>query len=223
MIQIQDHKNDPEKQFIRELNFVAILSALYSIATQEFDKHSLAEYYSIPENDDNYLHLKIANLTIETDEDKPNYKLDIGIRHQEINTVGAKDYYLRSFIEDVGDLSTWSAYHELDATGLKLVHGTVFNEEIYPNEISSQELLNELLKGYMYFPTKNIKTLSTDHPAIFFEQSKDVRIPEIHPKQSLSFYLADSQDKIKYIILNGFVIDADNPNWPEYANGINIP
>ena len=54
--------DDPEKQEIRRLNFVAMLSALKAIATAP-TKEDISAYSQIPRNDRKMLDLKIANLT----------------------------------------------------------------------------------------------------------------------------------------------------------------
>ncbi len=49
LIESGGYKNDPEKQYIRKLNFIAILSALYSIASEK-DNIDYKAYFTIPEN-----------------------------------------------------------------------------------------------------------------------------------------------------------------------------
>ena len=58
------YPGDPEKQYVRALNFQCILQGLYSIALENYTGHSLASYEAIPANNRTLLDLKIKNLKI---------------------------------------------------------------------------------------------------------------------------------------------------------------
>ena len=116
LIESGGYLDDREKQFIRKLNFTAILSALNSIANKSYTKYKLADYEVIPNNEKYLFDLLIRNASF-VKGDKISRK-DIGINLTEKNTAGAKGFYLKSVIEDMGDLSTFWGIKELDATGL---------------------------------------------------------------------------------------------------------
>ena len=116
LIESGGYLDDREKQFIRKLNFTAILSALNSIANRSYTKYKLADYEVIPNNEKYLFDLLIRNASF-VKGDKI-IKKDIGINLIEKNTAGAKGFYLKSVIEDMGDLSTFWGIKELDATGL---------------------------------------------------------------------------------------------------------
>jgi len=58
-------KNDPRKQFIRKLNFITLLRAFESIASESFKKIDLNVYSEIPFNERNHYDLILRNLTMD--------------------------------------------------------------------------------------------------------------------------------------------------------------
>ena len=55
LIESGGYPDDPEKQFIRKLNYLSILSAFHIISTQSYLTARLDHYVSIPKNDRNYM------------------------------------------------------------------------------------------------------------------------------------------------------------------------
>ncbi|MCD8538870.1 MAG: peptidase M14 [Leadbetterella sp.] len=111
------YPGDPEKQYIRALNFHIILEALYAIAQETYTGYRLEEYEAIPPNNRAFFDLKITNLTVP--DPKGDYTVDLGILRTEKNTRGAKNFTHRSVIEDVGDLSVFHGIQVFDAKGGK--------------------------------------------------------------------------------------------------------
>ena len=111
--------NDREKQEIRKLNYVSILSALSTIATESYKDIAIEDYEKIPRNDRKLFDLKITNLTYELLGN--NYLLDLGIQRQEIDFAGHSDFYYKSIIVDQGDLSTFFGYETFDASGYTVI------------------------------------------------------------------------------------------------------
>jgi hypothetical protein len=119
LVESGGYQNDTEKQFIRKLNFVAILEALYLLSIEEdYDKYSLADYESIPQNSRNLFDLKIINAYI--DINKKRFKIDVGINMEEINNSKATTFTNSSVIEDLGDLSVFYGIKTIDAKGATL-------------------------------------------------------------------------------------------------------
>lgn len=113
LIESGGYKEDREKQYIRKLNFVAILSALESIADKSYEKHKLSEYEAIP-NNANYLYdLLIRNARFE-EKGKIIIK-DIGVNLSERNLDNATRFKLSGTVEDLGGLSTYWGIQEIDA------------------------------------------------------------------------------------------------------------
>ncbi len=99
--------DDFEKQFVRKLNFTAILHALLSISRNNYGKYSLRDYENIPLNKKNKLFdyvLRHAAIL----KNAKKYTADIGIRSKSLSD---KDVFE---IADIGDLSQNYAYKEID-------------------------------------------------------------------------------------------------------------
>lgn len=118
LVESGSYPQDPEKQYVRALNFHAILQALYAIAQESYTGYRLEEYEAIPVNNRVFLDLKISNVTIP--HPMGNYTADLGILRTEKNTRGAKNFTVDSVIEEIGDLSVFPGIDEWDAGGGKL-------------------------------------------------------------------------------------------------------
>jgi len=105
LIESGGYKEDTEKQFIRKLNFLAILTGLQAISEESYTKFELKTYEAIPKNDRYLFDLLIRNAKF-VQNGKTIIK-DIGINFSEKNINNATDFVLSSVIEDLGDLSTF--------------------------------------------------------------------------------------------------------------------
>lgn len=138
LIESGGYPNDTEKQFIRKLNFVAILSALECIAKETYHGFSITNYTDIAQNEKYLFDLKIKNLTVKTP--KGNFEIDLGVNLEEKNNSDATDFSVTSVIEDLGDLSVFWGIKEIDAEG-----GSLKSIEEYPS-------LKETYKQFGPFP-----------------------------------------------------------------------
>jgi hypothetical protein len=133
LVESGSYPDDTEKQYVRALNFHAILSGLHSIAQESYRNHTLAEYESIPQNNRTFVDLKITNLTVKGA--FGDYTVDLGIINEEKNNVEATDFGYESVIEEMGDLSVFHGIKTLDAKGanLRLLHEFPEMREKYPD------------------------------------------------------------------------------------------
>ncbi len=143
LIESGGYKDDIEKQFIRKLNFVAILNGLQAISEQSYKKYKLEYYQAIPNNDRYLFDLLIRNAEF-VQNDKIIIK-DIGINLSEKNINNATDFEYSSVIEDLGDLSTFWGIKEIDAKGLKVSPLSDYSEIIQKYKVSEKELSNQEL------------------------------------------------------------------------------
>ena len=119
LIESGGYKNDPEKQYIRKLNFVSILTGLQMIASKSYKKQSVKEYEQLPLNSKSIYDLIIRSVTIKKGE--ITFKADIAINRNERPVTG-KDYFTTSsIIEEIGDMSVFFGTDEIDATGMEIV------------------------------------------------------------------------------------------------------
>jgi Zinc carboxypeptidase len=119
LVESGGYTNDTEKQFIRKLNFVTLITSLLSIANIGYENESVDDYNSIPENTKSLFNLLIRNAIVSFDCKK--ITLDIGINTEEVPSKSAKKFLIKSTIEDLGDLSTFFGIEEIDASGMEFI------------------------------------------------------------------------------------------------------
>ncbi|MDF7816572.1 M14 family zinc carboxypeptidase [Runella sp. MFBS21] len=119
LIESGGYKNDPEKQYLRKMNFIAILTALESIADGAYSREKRTEYEKIPQNGRNHFDLIIRNAKAELN--GQTYTVDVAINRNEVSNADATAFSYRSSVEDFGDLSVFYGIDELDAQGGTLV------------------------------------------------------------------------------------------------------
>lgn len=104
---------DPEKQRLRAMNVVAILSALDAIATRRYETTGFAAYDTLPTNARAALDVVVRGGSIVLPGGAP-IRADIAMNYDEpVARRGAR-------LRDVGDLTTTVAMDTIDATGLFL-------------------------------------------------------------------------------------------------------
>jgi hypothetical protein len=208
LIESGGYLNDPDKQEIRKLNFVAILSALQSISNGDYKNESIEDYHKIPENDSKLFDLKLKGLQYELM--GQNYILDLGINHQEISN-GKQGYYYRSQIADQGDLSTNYGYSTHDLSGYKITFG-----KIHPQTYNSLKDLEKLdfrellLNGYSYIKIRNFS--GSDNHTMFPLQvvGENFKKPaRLNVGSNPTFFLSKGE-KLRYAVINGFLVDLED-------------
>lgn len=200
---------DREKQEIRKLNFVVILSALKSIASKSYEKEAISDYEKIPENDRMLFDLKLKNLNYELEGN--SYILDLGINRNENAAEHENGFYYTASVEDQGDLSTSYGYEELDAQGLTLEFPKIYPDLIETEEALGQLNVSELLKqGYAYVRTsEELRTGSFSNFPLNMV-SEDFQLRNIlQPGISANFILRENGE-VKFAIINGFLTEPAN-------------
>lgn len=106
--------NDPEKQYLRSVNFVGLLSAFDAIATGRYEDPDVAEYANLPENGRTIYDLLIHGAKVVAPGLSP-YRVDLALNYDKpLEREGAH-------VERVGDLAGSTAARDtLDAEGLYL-------------------------------------------------------------------------------------------------------
>jgi hypothetical protein len=144
LIESGGYKDDTEKQFIRKLNFVAILSAFQSISEKNYKKYKLKHYDALPINDGVLFDLLIRN--VQFIENGKTIIKDIGINLNERNKDNATTFTLDSRVDDLGDLSTYWGIKEIDGTGLVFKMPKEYTTQFEKFNLSPKQLQAENLK-----------------------------------------------------------------------------
>lgn len=116
---------EPDPQLVR-LNFIAIISALDSLATGNVNKADPERYESLPMNDSGLLYVLIRNATLINGAGVEPFIADIGITgNRRVRTVeGKREMQVVMNISDLGDLRTSGALRTIDGSGMTAVPDT---------------------------------------------------------------------------------------------------
>jgi hypothetical protein len=203
-------KNDPEKQFIRKLNFVLLISAFRQISDGTFNNFDENIYESIPFNEERLYDLILRNLTIS--KNGLDYKIDIAINYQEI--FSKNGYYLKASIENIGDMSTFYGIEDFDLSGYRIDSGKTFLKEFNSiKEVKNLDYIELLKKGYTNIYFNNSKLETSDLPFNILTDKKKVDFT-IKIGNNPTFILKRN-GKIEYSIINGFI---QNLNTKTFKN-----
>jgi len=213
-------KGDPEKQEIRRLNFAIILNALLEISQESYKKYNHTDYEDIPFNASQLHDVVIRQIDLGTD--SVPLTTDIAIRRGELTV--DRDYCVRAWIEDIGDLQDVYGYDELDVDGLKFVQGKVYPQAFqHVDAISNQRAWELLKEGYI-----GVNVLSRGEsrlhnlPLVVSAQSFGFTpTPNIVLTGTSNFFLGNDTG-LKYAVVNGYLIDLSQPPQENfYKNWIN--
>ncbi len=114
LIESGGYKNDSEKQFIRKMNFIALLNAFYSIAIDNYANFDEAVYDKLPFIEENIHEIIIRNLEVPSGKTK-------ALCDFAINTREVPNGNRTMFISDKGDLSVFYGLQDYDFKGMKAV------------------------------------------------------------------------------------------------------
>ena len=207
LIESGGYWGDPDKQYIRKLNFMIILNALYEIANKGYEQYSTDQYFSIPDNDSKLQDLIINEMLVSVKDKK--YPIDLAIKRREVETSGG--YYVSGSIEDLGDMQVYFAPETIDATGLEFTEGAVYEEPFESIEAIDKAKALELLKeGFLAVKVKNGEPKTIHHLPILVLSSTDTFPSGWTTSSSPNFYLS-KDGSLRYAVVNGYLIDLEQP------------
>jgi len=213
-------QNDPEKQFLRKLNFILLLSAIKQISENSFQNISEAIYESIPFNEEKLFDVVLRNLTMNKNGNK--IKVDIGINFEEILTSDKKNLYRKASIEDIGDLSVYYGYTDVDLNGYELAEVKTYREKTFSlKEIKSLSLTEIYKKGCTNLLVKNkIDEEFVDLPInLIINHKKELSTRFVIG--AIPNFLIKKDGKVEYVVINGF-LQRVNDNQDYIGNGVVI-
>ena len=197
--------NDDEKQFVRKLNFLGLMTAFKSIAERSYNKMDLQSYNSIPDNEKYMLDLVIRNVKY-TDLNR-EYTLDIGITRKEKRIDGTGESYYESNIEEMGDLSVFYGFEDYDFEGYTVYPGKLFGFEFGSfDEVKNINFTDLYKQGYLFIKLKPIQILRTptNIPINIILNENLFKHCYIKPGNHPDFYLVKNEE-IRYVVINGFI------------------
>lgn len=209
LIESGGYPDDPDKQMVRRLNFASVLTALYAIAEDEIDQQNPDIYFDLPNNGKSLFDLIIRNVQLQ--KENHDYIIDIGINREEKVMDDYDHFYSTASIEEIGDMSVFYGYEELDAKGLQLIPG-----KIYPYTVKSIRHFNEnnilelLDMGYTTVRVKRLpygkdfSRIPINLIGLNERQSNDI---VLHGKANFTLR---RNGRTKYAVVNGYLFDLRN-------------
>ncbi|WP_229203163.1 M14 family zinc carboxypeptidase [Dyadobacter jejuensis] len=205
---------DPEKQYLRRLNFMAILSAIDKIADNSLTQENRNDYYEIPENGRWLYDLVIRHATVK--QGTKSFEADLGINRNEVSYANASKFFYYSKVEEFGDLHPQFGTQEIDAKGLTLEKGKLYPKAFKTiGEVSQLNALNLLKEGYTYIRLtadnggRNLGLYYTTAPLHILRNNKSAPIDSPRLGSTATFLLKKG-GVVKYAVVNGFVYDLAN-------------
>lgn len=207
LIESGGYPDDPEKQEIRKMNFIIMLHALLEIADRNYTAYSLQEYYRIPDNAIRLMDLIVRNLMMEKEDH--TYEIDLGVRRREADVHDS--FYVNGSVDDLGDLSIFYGFEELDAKGMEIVEGKVFETKFDKvNEITQERAIELLNDGYIAVEVKEALDRELHGlPLVVMKNGNSVS-KGIRTGGNPNFFLAQDGN-LKFAIVNGYLIDLEKP------------
>lgn len=197
--------HDPEKQQIRRLNFMLLLTALEAIATEGYASLDREKYWEIPENERYLYDLIVRNVQKEVNEKL--YTVDVGINHFEIEFENIPDYFKIGSIQELGDMSTFYGYEEFDAQGMVAVPGKIY-EEVQADLEAVQKLDTERLlkEGYTTIRVKNLSGQEDIRKQLIMDVTSQYSEPD-HAlwMNNRPNFILEKDGEPKYAVVNGFL------------------
>ncbi|MFC3416674.1 M14 family zinc carboxypeptidase [Algoriphagus hitonicola] len=216
LIESGGYVGDPEKQFIRKLNFMIILDALNQIATKGYEKYTSQQYFEIPDNGFQLMDLILKEVEVEVEGNQ--YPVDIAIRRREANAEDS--YFVNGSIEDLGDMQVYFGFDELEATGHRWAEGKVFEEEFENLASIDQGEAMELLKqGYLAVKVKNAEKNELHNLPILVLKTREDFPSGWMIGNAPNFFL-EKEGELTHAIVNGYLIDLKNPKDQEFKQRV---
>ncbi len=198
---------DPEKQQIRKLNYVVLLSALQAIANGAYEHKSLKTYEDIPFNN-SYRFFDVLVREASIERMGQWFTVDLGFRRSEINNEEATDYYFKGTLADMGDLSTYFAYREIQGQGMQAVagkvYGTVLNSMADLKKLDPMALLQNGV-AYVRLRQKVDPMVQKGLPLVLLDEKNQV--PTAVENESNGVVILRKGNQPQLVIARGEVFD----------------
>jgi hypothetical protein len=198
---------DPEKQYIRKLNFYALLNAFVSIAEKTYTNQNLTDYQEIPENSRSLYDVLIRNVSIT--KESIQFRTNLGIVRSQIKGFDFGSMSYNGRIEELGDVELSHGYDEIEASSLTLTPGNIkLMRKSEWEALSPQQEFDLIRDGYLFVKWTDATSPSGPLSARLLNLTNK----EINPIQNASIgqqaqFLLSKDGKPVYALLNGYVLD----------------
>lgn len=206
LIESGGYPDDPEKQVIRKLNFLALLSGFFGISTEGYTTVPQEVYEAIPYNDfGGAVDLLLREVQVEVHGGA--YKLDIAYNRREQLYNENRAVFYRGSITDVGDLSTNTAYHVVEPQQLRARLGKVYPQVLTTAQVERLRPEDLYQQGYTAVQLSNWSTtFAANYQALHL--LRDGRLDQqVIPGQNPDLLLYDNANRLRYVVVNAKLIE----------------
>lgn len=204
---------DDEKQELRRIYFASLVAALESIATGSYEQVPVAEYNRLPYNQNRLLELLVREASVRGPGGP--YTLDIAFKKEELPLPGGDGWYSRARIDDMGDLSPFSAHQVLEAKGMTVVPAKAYGHVLDGWETLRETPLTTLVSQGVAIFRMSAAGMKDKHLPVPFaiRHPDDDTSDPILPGSNPVFYLAESDDSLRWLVVNGYAWDLRQDQW----------
>jgi hypothetical protein len=217
LIESGGYPDDPERQQVRRLNFVTLLTALEAIAGEQYNKVSADVYESIPFNGSGVFHDLIVREVSVTLQGQ-RYTIDLGWRSSEADYRGAREFYYRGSISDVGDLSYFNGYEELPPSGLSAGVGEAYTS-ILPDVAALRQIdpIELLRQGIAVVRLQRLPPPQARDRLPLLLLGPDTGYDKTWRQGSNPpLLLRDAGGQVRYAVINGHLVDLSRPDLSQW-------
>lgn len=211
LIESGGYYHDPEKQFIRKLNFLALLTAFESIAKESYQKEDIKDYDQIPENENSLYDVFVKNITIT--KEGQEFKTHLGINRSQVRSADNSAMSYSGRIAELGDQELVFGYDDIDATGLKFTPARIKTmTRTEWDKLTPQQELDLIKEGYLFVKWSDGKspTGAIKDRLLNLTNSNDSTVQAAGIGQNAQFLLT-KDGKPVYAVVNGYKVDLSQP------------
>lgn len=208
LIESGGYPQDIEKQYIRKVNFYALLAAFESIARESYAAENISAYDTIPENTRFLYDLVVRNVNVEKGGE--SFKTNLGINRLQLKREDFRSVDFRGIIDEMGDMDRQFGYEEIEAASMKFTPGKVKTMQMKAWEaLTSAQELDLIKQGFLYvkLTDSNISSGPLKNHLLNLTHASEVA-PDPKPGQAANFLLYEN-DSPRYAVVNGFLLDLE--------------
>ena len=209
LIESGGYQDDPDKQFIRKINFYGLLTALDAIASEKYANENVDSYWSLPNNNRNLHDVIVRKVNFQIS------KIDVAInRNQRLSPDFLTMNYAGTIVK-MGGLDSTYAYQEINADELHIVDGrTKILKKTKWEKLNPERELRLIKRGYLFVKWKDeLSPVGPVRNRLLNLTNKEMST-EINVTEPANFILAKGKKPV-YALINGFVIDLSSNTPPE--------
>ena len=198
---------DPEKQYIRKLNFYALLNAFASIARESYKNENLSDYDQVPVNDRSLYDVLVRNVSIS--KEGYTFRTNLAVNRSQIKGPNFASMSYNGRIEELGDLELTYGYDEVEASSLTFAPGKVkLLKKSEWEALSPQKELELIKEGYLFVKWTDGKSPSGPLNSRLLNLTNNdfntVRTASIGQQAQ---FLLTKDGAPQYAVINGYMVD----------------